>query len=353
MEYSKTNRESSVLDYYKDNDFSFNSKNIRSFQPKDAQAQHDRTAIRYHYTSSSALMAILRCNNNKTGVLRFTDARYLNDRSEHLFFVKRLLEYMDRNKRNYQFCQEVINELLLRKHTKDDYINLRVSEIDNIEYRELTNKKPRHFLFCLCKESDSLHMWNYYVHNENYQGYNIGIRIYDFLKDFDYESKNSDPIRFYCGDVLYKKSKQESEIEELCNQIEEFVVDFGYDSETLQLGMLRLWLYIESFGLFYKDECFSDEQEYRIVIQFREDVAKTTISTYFNENNRDFKYDYFERNGLIVPYLSVPISRDSIKQITMAPMLENHIASVSLNDFLMTNGYYDVDVKQSSIPVRY
>jgi len=171
------------------NSFSFKSNNIRSFQPMDAQLQHDRTSVRYHYTSASALMAILNAQNKNYGSIRFTDARYMNDRSEHLFFVKRLLEFMDSNRQKYSFCQEVINDLLLKKHTPEDYISLRVSGIEETESGKFFYTNSRHYLFCLCKDDDSLHMWNYYLHSGNYQGYNIGLRLYDFLKSFDYDTK--------------------------------------------------------------------------------------------------------------------------------------------------------------------
>lgn len=167
----------------------FESKNIRSFQPQDASAQHDRTTTRYHYTSANALMAILDTGNN-SGSVRFTDARYMNDRSEHMYFVKLLLEYMEEHKVEYQYCQDVINELLFKDqpYSLNDYLSLRVFEIKDVKIDNYLFPKPRHFLFCMSKNNDSLHMWNYYVHNGYYQGYNLGIRIYDFLKIFDQES---------------------------------------------------------------------------------------------------------------------------------------------------------------------
>ena len=142
--------------------YSFASKKIKSFQSKDAIEQHDRRSVRYHYTSSGALMAILNTKNKGNGAVRFTDSRYMNDRSEHMYFVKRLLEFMEKARIKYPFCQEVINELLLKEHSPEDYISLKVAEIDvpnpeeagaasrnNAVSRILSRLKSRHFLFCL------------------------------------------------------------------------------------------------------------------------------------------------------------------------------------------------------------
>ena len=158
----------SLSDAYKE--FELKSPNIRSFLPKDAPIQHDRTTIRYHYTSANALMSILGNSDNEFGKIRFTDARFMNDRSEHLFFVKLLLEYMDKHRKEYPYCQSIISELLLHDHSVDDYTSLRISDFEDFEKDNVMFVKSRHFLFCLCKDFDSLHMWNYYIHNGNYQG---------------------------------------------------------------------------------------------------------------------------------------------------------------------------------------
>ena len=137
---------------YMQDTLALNSKNIRSFQPHQTQAQHDRTTTRYHYTSAGALMTILNTNKSGFGTVRFTDARFMNDRSEHLFFIKRLLEYMEKHRKEYPFCNEVVNELLLKKHTIEDYITLRVNRIEEPESELISYRTSRHFLFCMCKD---------------------------------------------------------------------------------------------------------------------------------------------------------------------------------------------------------
>ena len=198
-------------------------------------------------------------------------------------------------------------------------------------------------------------MWNYYLRNGNYQGYNIGIKIHDFLKHFDYEETGDtvDPFVFYCGEVLYSPKKQEKEIEALCKSIEEIAKE-EQDEFKLRFGMAFLWTYIESYGLFFKDESFSDEKEYRIVIRYFP-FSPMPITEYFKlyKDESGFEYSFFERGGILVPCLKVPLSKGAVKQVTMAPMLESHIASESIMDFLNTNSYSEVEVRQSAIPIRY
>ena len=153
--------------------------------------------------------------------------------------------------------------------------------------------------------------------------------------------------------MLYKPKKQENEIKELCKKIEEFGEMAKENPFRLEIGMMFLWSYIECYGLFFKDESFSDENEYRIVIQFEEALAGCSVSSYFNSNNRQIEYTFFDRNGLLVPCLSVPLSKNAVRQITMAPMMESHIASLSMQEFLTSNGYSNIEIKPSSIPIRY
>lgn len=342
--------------------FSLESKRIRSFKPHEAKSQRSGKFVRYHYTSAGALMAILKGQTNGFGSVRFTDARYMNDRSEHMYFIKCLLEYIGKHRTEYQYCQDIINKVLLQNHTEKEYLSLSVSELDEFETQDITFTKTSNFLFCLSKENDSLHMWNYYIHNGNYQGYNIGIHVNDFLKNYANDSSaENDPLCFYCGDVIYEKAAQEKEIEILCNAIETFGEKTkSFPDETIgsfpsntQLAMVYLWRYIQCCGLFYKDKSFADEKEYRIVIQFDSYNAKQNIASFFNSKNTSIKFDFFDRNGVLVPYLSVPLTKEAVKQITMAPTMESRIASVSLHEFIEVNGYSTVDVKQSTIPIRF
>ena len=62
--------------------YQFNSLLIRTFQPGAEDNAKNTDKLKYHYTSPDALLSILK--NQK---IFFTDIRFLNDKSEDIYFV--------------------------------------------------------------------------------------------------------------------------------------------------------------------------------------------------------------------------------------------------------------------------
>ncbi len=326
----------------------FNSFAIKYFRTDDKLS--GTRLIRYHYTSAQAFMSILKPQKDDTAYLRFTDIRYMNDKSEQVYFVKVLLEYLNERKSEYPHTWEVVNDLLLKECSYEDYVNLKVSEIKYSHTATYDYPDSRFFVFCACESSDSLNMWNYYINSGKYQGYNIGINIYAFLKSFDTEAPNMiDPITVRYGAVLYNKKQQEKMIKEFVELLEH---SFFKDLKEPYMNLINLKNYIETYSCFFKDECFKNEREYRVLIQLTPDRVSRSKEHYFNENNRKIKFDFFERNGILVPCLYVPLVKNAVNKITTAPTLEKSIAESSLKEFLEINGY-QADVESSDIPVRF
>ena len=95
------------------------------------------------------------------------------------------------NKNAFPLCCECVNELL-KENNYNDLESLDVSKIKytyNIAGKEANSKEKRIFIFCTSADNDSLNMWNYYVNNGKYQGYNIGVNINKFLKFADYHGE--------------------------------------------------------------------------------------------------------------------------------------------------------------------
>ena len=251
-----------------DNDImNFNSSFISSYKTSDSKFSKKSRLVRYHYASASTFPKIL-----SDSALRFTDVRFMNDHSEMVCCVKCLLDFLDSHRKEYPYCWEVVSELLLKKHSADEYRNLEVSEIE-FESSLPEYIPTRCFAFCMSEKPDLLNMWNYYVHNGKYEGYSIGFDVYDFLKSFDTDQKNtSDPICIRYGKILYKKKEQEKEIETIVKLIEQHSKrrDNEDEKSILNICMVRLRHYIEAYGAFFKDEAFEDEREFRIVIEISE-----------------------------------------------------------------------------------
>ena len=82
------------------NTFSFNSSLIKSFLPMNGEQsiKQDGKNITYHYTSPEAFLSIVQNQS-----VRFTDVRFLNDKTEGIYFVKALLDFLDKNQGRYPY----------------------------------------------------------------------------------------------------------------------------------------------------------------------------------------------------------------------------------------------------------
>lgn len=365
---------------------SFESRNIKKFKP-NGTIDCNENEVNYHYTSSSSLLSILKGRN-----IRFTDAWFMNDKSEMTYFIDRLVDFLKENK-EYSKCIETFESLLLNGAPLESYKKVDISTLRfYTDIEVLKDKNTRQFVFCMSESSDSLNMWNYYSHSNNYQGYNIGVNIKEFLETLNKRSELSiDPYFIYYGKVIYTEQEQKQEIQKFCDSLE--------NESPLDQRKLDLWKYITAYGLFYKDNAFKNEEEYRIVISVSEDillsptkeqkqesstvlkdasecvlnvvtkeqkterdetavrVAEGQLDEEIKTNDEDgiipeYKFDFYERKGIIVPYLSVMFSKNAIKSITIAPTLDEKIATSSLEEFLEINGY-KAKVSNSKIPIRF
>lgn len=365
---------------------SFESRNIKKFKP-NGTIDCNENEVNYHYTSSSSLLSILKGRN-----IRFTDAWFMNDKSEMTYFIDRLVDFLKENK-EFSKCIETFESLLLNGAPLESYKKVDISTLRfYTDIEVLKDKNTRQFVFCMSESSDSLNMWNYYSQSNNYQGYNIGVNIKEFLETLNKRSELSiDPYFIYYGKVIYTEQEQKQEIQKFCDSLE--------NESPLDQRKLDLWEYITAYGLFYKDNAFKNEEEYRIVISVSEDillsptkeqkqesstvlkdasecvlnvvtkeqkterdetavrVAEGQLDEEIKTNDEDgiipeYKFDFYERKGIIVPYLSVMFSKNAIKSITIAPTLDEKLATSSLEEFLEINGY-KAKVSNSKIPIRF
>ena len=296
----------------------YNSFLIKTFDSNDSKSEIASDGLVYHYTSPEAFLSII-----KSGKVRFTDVRYLNDKSETLFFVKKLVEFIEKRKKDYPIFLEIVDFLL----QEENWENIKQLRVEKLHYNENTIipfKSDRLFVFCASKEADALNMWNYYVKNGFYQGYNLGINIKKFVKTFDTDSSNTlDSFIVYYVNVLYDEKQQFSEIERLA---QEFNKTNTFDKMSFHGAVLKLRAYIELQGLFYKSPKFQNEKD-------------------------------FVRGGLIVPSLSVVLPKDSISRVYISPITEYEIAKASTKELLEINGFKNdkkaVSIYKSLIPIRF
>ena len=326
-------------------EFEFNCKSIKKFF--DDSERNTLTA--YHYTSPTAFHAII-----KDGFVRFSDIRYMNDKSETVYVVKVILEYLNEHPGEYLFVRNALDLLIGEKHYSD-ILELRVTSLPYNDIPKFEYLATRNFLFCMSTEKDSLNMWNYYVQNGRYEGFNIGFNLCELIRTFDTPSeKEIEGFSVYYGKVIYKKEKQYEAAKEIVERIEK-MKNYGVDP-ILPFAAMSLRNEIESRGLFIKHPEFAFEREHRIVVHIAEKRIPHTVEDakkYFGENNKQIVEDFCVKNGLIVPFLKVKIPVASIAKVTISPIAEFDLASKGVNEFLRTKGFNKAEVVPSKIPIRF
>lgn len=334
-----------------ENESIFRSSFTNMFQPGNNAEEISDTYV-YHYTNAKALISIFEDKN-----LRFSDIRYMNDRSEMAFFVKRLIEFITDNGEQHPFFRDAVNELL----AENKYSQILDLSINKIQYKDVYERKMmtrRTFIFCTCDKPDLLNMWNYYASGGTYSGYNIGFSVKNFLKTFDTEQERKlDSFVVYYGHVLYDKKKQYEAIDELARKIEK---QFGRDKKINHAAITIQW-YIEQQGAFFKDDSFSSEKEYRFLLSIADNripYNEEDAQKYFGKYNKKLCEKFYDRNGVIVPYMQVAIPENSVSRITVSPMTEYEIAKNSIKELLKANGILsttnkEVAVYKSNIPIRF
>ena len=326
-------------------EFKFNSKSIRRIFGENEK----NTLTAYHYTSPSAFHSII-----NAGFVRFSDIRYMNDKSETVYAVKVLLDYLDEHPGEYLFVRNVLDVLI----GKNNYSDIQELKVTSITFNSIPNfdyMPTRNFLFCLSTEKDSLNMWNYYVQNGHYEGFNIGFGLSELIQTFDTASeKEMDGFSVYYGKVIYKKEKQFEVIKDIVERIEK--KNTYAINPLIPFAALSLRGEIESKGLFIKHPEFSSEHEYRIVVHIAEERIPHTAEEakkYFGENNKLIVEDFCVKNGMIVPFLKVKIPTNSISKVTISPIAEFELASKSAAEFLRIKGFNKAEVVPSKIPIRF
>jgi len=325
------------------------SKRIKYFNTSESLKSSQRTKDVYHYTSPEGIFSILK--NQK---IQFTDCQFVNDKSEYNHITEVLKKVYD------NISNELVNDFLYKgivDDIEDNYEHNSFSFYKSIESLngEIDRIKitiKRYYIFCTTKISDSLSMWNYYVKNDKHEGYNLQLRISKLLTCL---SKIDNPdIDIYYGDVIYDNSIKVKELEIIIKELDQKYSDevkkmtLENDIINLKLKIVQqLFDYIASFRLFYKDDSFKEEKEYRFVIRMP--------MNFTNYNNDILKSDYTVKRGVIVPYCGLNISnKEIISAITLSPLFEKELAQNGLERLLASlDKFEDVQINQSRVPIRY
>lgn len=296
----------------------------------------------------------------KSNSIWFSDVRYMNDKSESIFVVKRLLEFAEKREKDFPVFHKALKKLL-QYNDCESIKNLTKYNVRYFELEEVPFLKHRNFIFCTSTEADSLQMWNYYASDGKYSGYNIGLSVQKLRETFDTDSEGiRNAFEVIYGKVLYSEEDQFAYIEEFAKRIQRGNPDEEKLS-SIDYGVIWIRHFIECDGLFFKDSKFSSENEYRFMISIsdkRIPRGKGDGEKYSGKFNKLIYEDFRIRNGVIVPYLIVTIPPQTIGCITTPPMIEYEIAEASIKELLDIKQVKDiegceVEIRKSRIPIRF
>ena len=231
--------------------FDYDSNLIKIYRDMKLPIQHTKKPI-FHYTSPEGILGIL---NSKS--LFATDLNYLNDKSEGIYGLSLL--------------QRELNSLLNGKKLLEPYILREIKEARE----DIKNSYLFHtYTISFSMDSDLLGMWNYYTKGNSIRGYNIGFNVGKLLNNIHINVDNENdkkvdlvgeeylhPVH---GKVIYSYDRQIDILKSIIDELTEFYDEFiesDYKMETLAYFIVRKVLFV---SVFFKDECFRQEQEYRI-----------------------------------------------------------------------------------------
>lgn len=288
----------------------------------------------YHYTSIKGLEGIL-----EKGELWVSHADFLNDKTE--------IKY------TFEMSKQIFLSLCKEKLKSKDEISRYVDLFDKAINKNKANG-TNYYTLSFSENSDSNLLWSNYSQDE---GYSITFKykeLYDelmndlkesFLGSLNNKTMNYEVPVPIGSKVIYEESEQKSKLLKLLNEVidhfEKNANKENYDvnSDAFIINAIGV---LEWYSIFFKDECFSQEQEFRVALLYL--------------NNSDSKiYDCRISNGTFIPYVKIKFNRESVEGITIGPKNNMDINKEGLNKFLQKHEYdlTKVNISKSKIPYRY
>lgn len=313
-------------------------KDIKCFDPMISIPDRSTKKV-YHYTSPEGLYSIL-----ENATIRFTDCQFLNDKSEAMYIRDPLMKVLNDLKTvlKPEFREAV--EDLFNQNLETELLYPSYGGIIKNYLRE----EASYFIFCLSEEKDSLNMWNYYIKNDNYQGYNICFTINQLVKCL--EKVNYNNMKLFYGQVLYTYKDQAAALQNmLIERNNEYIENLSVNEnkeKVLEAILFKVTDYINDYKLFYKDEAFMGEKEYRFIMKIP--------NNYLNDDNKQ-KMGFSIKKGVFTPYCDLKINlMETINSFTLAPMMEKDLAIMGLKRFMKKcQCNSKIPIESSCIPIRY
>ncbi len=268
----------------------------------------------YHYTKSNGIQGILRDR-----AFFATKSNFLNDTNEIHYTMQVTREVL-----------EGLPEEGWRESLKREF-SIFEEKIENQSF----------YITSFSVDPDSITLWSEFGDKT---GYNLEFNSKELLDRIG----NRRRIRYH-GFLIYSGTEQKRKIRELL--LKRIPESMGVSSEEVKRAagqepegeLFRKFCRcfhkaVSVYALFFKQEEFAAEQEYRLV--FKEKDPQEIL--------------FREKDGFLMPYITVGLGEGSrlIRQITVAPKNHVDLARAGMKMFAEHYGY-EVEVCLSRIQLRY
>jgi hypothetical protein len=301
---------------------------------------HRDTMSLFHYTTSDGLRGIVEDN-----CLHASAAYFLNDFSEIEYgcgiLDEVLADWQESHRSSLNpLCTRLVREM--RNSFSSDVSKLKRS-------RSL-------YVACFCQTDNLLSQWRAYGQTG---GYSIGFTVSATRINADFLPEPN----AYTDELIqvdYNRDKQVAKCSLLLEALQPILDDVNLEHAMLELGSHPLFGFsqirdvIEELFLNlivgFKHEAFQEEQEWRIVVcprklrkQGTDDGGRTKARLHF----RSLK-------GALVPYVRLAPAKGKlpIRSVRCGPSLDLKRGGISVEMLLEAQGFQDIPVSGSNIPVR-
>lgn len=314
--------------------------NYDFFSALENEGSPNRTV--YHYTTPDAFTNIVGDTYIK---LRFSRAECLNDYSE--------------GKSVLHSYKEVLNELLAEELITNDVYrqaielsplmtnNTAVLPDESSNEMDIMPIEYDVYVCAFSTHGDSLPLWNYYIYNNQYYGYSIGLDLMQLQKNERY-------WRIHTFPIIYDR-------EEINLLIRNMVLDCigSNQDEGLKGGQERdIMAMLTKWQYQFKDHHSAHENEIRAILFFPKEEVLLLESEQINVP----MIKYRTKNGILIPYIDISFDKSALKEIVIAPTLstretngENSIELKMTKEYIQRMRYSnnEVSVSCSTVPARY
>lgn len=286
----------------------------------------------FHYTTLKNIESILLSSQNQI-VLWASQFDCLNDISEGTIVEQCYRQVCDSLKSDGQISDQLFDLFINIKPSRNETFLIDINGKVRPYRGEYTT-----YIASFSKSNDLLPMWNYYSKGDMFEGVNLGLDAEKITSNFS-DSFADEKVKVSVNSVVYDPKEQKRIIKDFLLEIVRNYEE-RFDSSVRATISMKL----TSWKMLFKQECFSHEQEVRIIVKI------------VNRYRNILPIKYRTNAGYIIPYIELQIDKQALKSVTLGPFRgsesQMNLQKRTLSQMLATN-QYNTNINVSKVPVRY